>query len=59
LEPGAYFSYKLTGKRGAALVTRYKTYIEDALKQDALEQYTKKHYDSWVEFSRKSSMVAT
>ena len=53
LEPGAYFSYKLTGKRGAALVTRYETYIEDALKRDALEQYTKKHYDSWVAFSRE------
>jgi len=53
LEPGAYFSYELTGKRGAALVTRYQTYKEDALKRSAFEQYTKKHYDSWVAFSRE------
>ena len=53
LEPGAYFSYELTGKRGAALVTRHQTYKEDALKRSAFEQYTKKHYDSWVAFSRE------
>lgn len=52
LEPGADFSYELTGKRGAALVTRHQTYKQDALRRDAFEEYTKKHYDSWVAFSR-------
>ena len=52
MEGGASFSFELTGKRGAALVTRHKTYNEDALMKGAFEQYTKKHYESWVSFSR-------
>ena len=52
LEPGAHLSYELTGRRGAALVTMYDTYVGDAQNQDAFEQYTKKHYDSWVQFAR-------
>ena len=53
LEPGASFSFELTGKRGAALVTKYQTYKQDALKRAAFERYTKKHYASWVAFSRE------
>ena len=50
--PGASFSFKLTGKRGAALVTRYQAYREDTLKKSAFERYIKEHYDSWVTFAR-------
>lgn len=52
LEPGAHFSYQLTGDHGAALVTKYKTYVTDAQEQDTFKQYTRKHYDSWVTFVR-------
>jgi len=52
LEPGANFSFELTGNRGAALVTRYPTYGEDSLLESAFERYTKRHYDSWVTFAR-------
>jgi hypothetical protein len=52
LEPGISFSFELTGKRGAALVTRHQTYREDTLERYAFEQYTKKHHDSWVTFAR-------
>jgi hypothetical protein len=50
--PGTSFSFKLTGKRGAALMTRYQAYREDTLKKSAFERYIKKHYDSWVAFAR-------
>ena len=53
LEPGANFSFELTGNRGAALVTKYSTYKEDSLLDSAFERYTKRHYKSWVEFSRR------
>ena len=52
LEPGAGFSYELTKNRGAALVTKYRTYRMDALVESALERYTKRHYESWVTFAR-------
>ena len=51
LEPGA-FSYELTENRGAALVTKHKTYRMDALVESAFERYTKRHYESWVAFAR-------
>ena len=35
------------------MVTRCETYKQDALKRAAFERYTKKHYESWVTFSRK------
>ena len=57
MEPGASFSFKLTGKRGAALVTRYQAYREDTLEASAFEQYTKKHYDSWVTFAQRYGAV--
>jgi len=34
-------------------VTRYQTYKQDALKRAAFERYTKRHYESWVAFSRE------
>jgi hypothetical protein len=57
VEPGASFSFKLTGKRGAALVTRYPVYREDTVDTSAFKQYTKKHYDSWVAFAKRYSGV--
>ena len=52
LEPGASFSYELTENRGAALVTKYRTYRMDALVESAFERYTKRHYESWVALAR-------
>jgi len=52
LEPGAGFSFELTGNRGAALVTKYPTYRGDSLRESAFEKYTKRHYESWVAFAR-------
>lgn len=52
LESGAHFTYELTGECGAALVTRHKTYTGDAMERDAFEEYTEKHYNSWVTFAR-------
>ena len=46
------FSLTLTGNRGAALVTKHSTYREDAEFQSPLEEYTKRHYESWVGFAR-------
>ena len=52
VEPGAQFSFKLTGNHGAALRTRYPTYMEDARSESTFERYVKRHYESWVEFAR-------
>jgi hypothetical protein len=54
LEPGASFSFELTEKQGAALVTKYRTYREDIELESAFEEYTKRHYDSWVTFARNA-----
>jgi len=54
LEPGASFSFELTEERGAALVTKYRTYREDIELETAFEEYTKRHYDSWVTFARNA-----
>ena len=51
-ENGAKFSFELTGDRGAALVTRHETCLEDARSETAFEKYTKRHYKSWVAFAR-------
>ena len=50
LEPGFNISFQLTEKQGAALVTKYPTYREDIRREQVFEEYTKRHYDSWVEF---------
>lgn len=48
----ANVTFDLTGNHGAALVTKYMTYPEDADYSDhVLAAYTKKHYNSWVEFA--------
>lgn len=52
VEPGASFSFELTENRGAALVTKYQTYRIDAMVESAFERYTKRHYESWVNFAR-------
>lgn len=50
--PEPHFSFELTGKRGAALATKYPTYWEDSPLEGAFESYTRRHYDSWVTFAR-------
>ena len=52
LEPGVSISFELTEKQGAALVTKYRTYREDAELESTLKAYTKRHYDTWVAFAR-------
>jgi len=52
LEPGISISFELTEKQGVALVTKYRTYREDAELESAFKAYTKRHYDSWVAFAR-------
>ena len=52
LEPGFSISFQLTEKQGAALVTKYPTYREDVQREQIFEEYTKRHYDSWVKFAR-------
>ena len=54
MEPGVQFSFELTEKQGAALVTKYPTYREDIELESAFEEYTKRHYDSWVSFARNT-----
>jgi hypothetical protein len=51
LEPGVSISFELTEKQGAALVTRYPTYREDAELESLFKAYTKRHYDSWIAFA--------
>ena len=50
--PGSMF--KLTGDRGAALFTKFQTHVRDAAADSAFEfeEYTVRHYESWVEFAR-------
>ena len=53
LEPGSGISFQLTGGQGAALLTKHPTYREDVKLGRTFEEYTKTHYDSWVEFARE------
>jgi len=53
LEPGASFSFELTERQGAALITNDRTYREDIENEATFEEYTKRHYNSWVTFARK------
>ena len=52
IEPGASISFELTENRGAALVTKHETYKMDAVVELAFQNYTKRHYESWVTFAR-------
>ena len=54
LGPGFNISFQLTEKQGAALVTKYPTYREDIQREQIFEEYTKRHYDSWVAFVREA-----
>ena len=54
LEPGFNISFELREEQGAALVTKFRTYREDAELESAFKEYTKRHYDSWVAFARES-----
>lgn len=55
LPPGGTsgFPFQLTENRnGAALITNYETYRVDAQVESPFEEYTKRHYKSWVAFGR-------
>lgn len=52
LEPGFHASFELNGKQGATLLTKYRTYREDIELERDFYMYTKRHYNSWVEFAR-------
>ena len=52
MEPGVSLSFEFTKKQGAALVTRCRTFRADADHEAAFEEYTKRHYNSWVTFAR-------
>ncbi|KAF9651704.1 hypothetical protein BDM02DRAFT_3110142 [Thelephora ganbajun] len=52
LEPGYKVSFNLTDNQGAALVTKHRTYREDLELESTLKKYTKRHYNSWVQFAR-------
>jgi len=51
LKLGTNFSSELTEEQGAALVTKYQTYREDAELESSFEAYTKRHHNSWVAFA--------
>jgi hypothetical protein len=52
VEPGAGIAFELTRNQGAVLLTKHSTYREDIERELVFEDYIKKHYDSWVDFSR-------
>ena len=51
--PGAKFSFELTNKQGAALITDHPTHREDIERHLNFKNYTKRHYDSWVDFAQE------
>ena len=53
MEPGARIAFELTRKQGAALITKHPTYRDDIERQRTFENYTKQHYESWVDFARE------
>jgi hypothetical protein len=53
VEPGAGITFELTRNQGAALITKHPTYREDVERELTFENYIKKHYQSWVDFSRE------
>ena len=52
VKPGTSFSFELTQKQGAALITKHPTFREDIDLEAAFEDYTERHYNSWVAFAR-------
>ncbi|KAF9791044.1 hypothetical protein BJ322DRAFT_1171048 [Thelephora terrestris] len=55
-EPAVSFSFELTKEQGAALVTKCHTFRADVECEADYEEYTKRHYNSWVTFSRKKRL---
>jgi len=53
VEPGARIAFELTSRQGAALITKHPTYREDVERERRFANYTKKHYESWIEFARE------
>ena len=54
ISPGTQMVFKLTGERGAILITNDWTHQEDIRRKDDFEKYTTKYYSSWVAFARES-----
>jgi hypothetical protein len=52
VEPGAGITFEFTQNRGALLITKQLTYREDVQRELTFKNYTKKHYQSWVDFSQ-------
>jgi hypothetical protein len=52
VEPGAGITFEFTRNQGAVLITNDSTYREDIERELTFKNYIKKHYDSWVDFSR-------
>ena len=52
MKPGASLTFEFTERQGAALVTKCRTFREDVDLEAAFEEYTKRHYNSWVAFAR-------
>ena len=52
VEPGEGIAFKLTGDRGAVLITKHSTLLEDTQRNTAFAHYAQKHSQSWVDFSR-------
>jgi len=46
-------AFELTRKQGAALITKHPTYRDEIERERTFENYTKQHYDSWVNFARE------
>ena len=49
---GAVFEHSSTSTRGAALLTRYRVWSEDATAELAYIRYIKKNYKSWLYFAQ-------
>ncbi|KAF9790499.1 hypothetical protein BJ322DRAFT_393495 [Thelephora terrestris] len=43
-----------SGEKGALLLTKYPMYREDVEREGHFKEYTRKHYNSWVEFARQN-----
>jgi len=53
VEPGPKMAFELTHKQGAALITKHPTYRDEIERERTFANYTKQHYDSWVDFARE------
>ena len=53
MEPGTRMSFRLTGERGAILITKDRTYPKDIERAGLCQKYTKEYYSSWKAFARE------